>query len=118
MVSTLGVLGFLTLIFFLLASLNAIKRYVKAPFLQKLVRQHRIFGLISALLALTHMFVAVLAGELRVTGALALIALIGTAMMGMITSQQHSKVFYLAHRIMGPLTLVLMILHMILNSTI
>ncbi len=118
METVLAILGFLTLTFFLLASLNALKRFVKVPFILKLAKQHRIFGVTSAFLALIHMFVAVLDGELRITGALALIALICTAMMGLVYSQQRSKAFYIVHRIMGPLTLVLMIVHMILNSSV
>jgi hypothetical protein len=73
--------------------------------------------MLASLMALVHMLLAVMNGNLRITGALALIALIVTGMMGMMYSTQRAKPFYIAHRIMGPLTLVLIVLHIIFNSS-
>jgi hypothetical protein len=117
MTFALGLFGFLTVIFFLLASFNALKRYINHPIIQKIASNHKIFGMLASLMALVHMLLAVVNGNLRITGALALIALIVTGMMGMMYSTQRSKPFYIAHRIMGPLTLVLIVLHIIFNSS-
>jgi hypothetical protein len=113
----LALLGILTVTFFLLASVNGLKRYVKAPIIKKVAQQHRLFGMLATITALVHMVVAVFLGELRITGTLALLALIVTGMMGMMFSNQKSKIYYLLHRIMGPVTLVLIIIHIIFNAT-
>ena len=115
--TAIALLGILTVIFFLLASLNALKRYMKNPFIKKLASQHRLFGMLASLTALVHMLLAMIDGNLRITGALALIALIATGFMGMMYSTQKTKPFYIAHRILGPLTLLFIVLHIILNSS-
>jgi hypothetical protein len=117
MSTALSLLGILTVIFFLLASFNALKRFINHPIIKKIANSHKIFGLMASLTALVHMLIAFVDGNLRITGALALIALIVTAMMGMMYSTKRSKPFYIAHRIMGPLTLVLIVLHIIFNSS-
>jgi len=113
----LSLLGIFTVVFFFLASLNGVKKYIKSPIITKIAKQHRIFGMLATFTVLVHMLVAVIGGDLRITGALALISLIITGMMGMMFSQAKKKALYVAHRIMGPLTLVLIIIHIILNSS-
>jgi len=113
----LTLLGILTVVFFMLASLNGLKKYIKAPIIKKIAKQHRLFGMLATGTALIHMLVAVIDGNLRITGTLALIALITTGMMGMMFQNQKSKAFYIAHRIMGPVTLVLIVIHIIFNAT-
>lgn len=113
----LTILGILIVVFFMLASVNGLKKYVKAPIITKIAKHHRIFGMLATGTALIHMLVAVIDDKLRITGTLALIALIATGMMGMMFQNQKSKAYYIAHRIMGPVTLVLIIVHIIFNST-
>ncbi len=113
----LTLLGILIVVFFFLASLNGIKKYVKSPIINQIAKQHRIFGMLATFSALIHMLVAVIGGDLRITGTLALISLVVTGMMGMLFSKQKTKALYIAHRIMGPLTLVLIVIHIIFNST-
>jgi len=116
MALVLSLLGIFTLVFFLLAATNGVKKYVKSPLVKKIATNHRLFGMLAVIFALIHMVVAITLSELRITGALALTSLIVTAMMGMMFQNQKSKVFYMLHRIMGPLTLLLIIIHMVFNS--
>lgn len=113
----LTILGILIVIFFMLASLNGVKKYVKSPLITTIAKQHRIFGMLATFTALIHMLIAVIDGELRITGTLALISLIVTGMMGMMFSKEKKKALYIAHRIIGPVTFILIIIHIILNST-
>jgi hypothetical protein len=115
--TVLRILGILIVVFFFLASVNGVKKYVKSPIITKIAKQHRIFGMLATFTALIHMLIAVINGDLRITGALALISLIITGMMGMLFSKGKTKALYIAHRIMGPLTFVLIVIHIILNSS-
>ncbi len=114
----LTLLGILIIVFFFLASLNGVKKYVKSSIITKLAKQHRTFGMLATSTALIHMIIAVIGGDLRITGTLALISLIITGMMGMLFSKQKKKALYITHRIMGPLTLILILIHIIFNSSI
>lgn len=114
----LMILGILTVVFFLLASVNGVKRYIKSPLITQLAKKHRLFGMLATITALIHMLVAVMDGSLRITGTLALISLIATGMVGMMFSNTKSKALYIAHRMLGPITMVLMIIHIVFNSTV
>ncbi|MCU0105501.1 hypothetical protein N7603_07500 [Acholeplasma vituli] len=114
----ISVLGILTAVFFVLAATNGLKPYLKQPFMKKIYQNHRIFGMIAAFLAMIHMVVAISSGELRVTGALALLSLFSTSMLGMLFSEKKSKALYVAHRIIGPVTFILIFIHIIFNSSI
>lgn len=114
----ISILGILTAVFFLLASFNGLKRYVKAPIVKAIAKQHRLFGMLATLTALVHMFMAVSAGELRITGTLALIGVVITGMLGMAFYQSKNKSLYLAHRLAGPITFVLIIIHIIFNASV
>jgi len=114
----LAILGILIVVFFGLASINGLKRYIKSPLIKEIAKKHKLFGMLATFTALIHMLVAVIDGKLRITGTLALIALIATGMMGMMFANQKSKALYIAHRIMGPVTLVLIIIHILFNSSI
>ena len=114
----ISILGILTVVFFLLAATNGLKKYVKHPLIKKISQNHRVFGMIATFLALVHMTIALMDGELRPTGALALLSLITTGMLGMLFSEKKSKALYVAHRIAGPVTLILILIHIIFNSSI
>jgi hypothetical protein len=110
--------GSLIVVFFLLASLNGLKKYVKSPIIKAIAKKHRLFGFLATTTAFLHMGYAVSQGNLRPTGAAALLGLILTGTFGALFSKSKNKTLYILHRIMGPLTLILIIVHVILNSEI
>jgi DMSO/TMAO reductase YedYZ heme-binding membrane subunit len=111
------ILGILTVIFFILASTNGIKRYYKNNVVIWISSKHKLFGMLASITALMHFIIALSLDELRLTGLLTLIALLITGAMGMLFYKLKKKPLYMVHRIMGPITLILIIIHMILNAT-
>ena len=109
--------GILTAVLFFLAATNGVKRYVKNGAIQWLARQHKVFGALAALSAITHMTIAVSQGELRITGTLAMLGVLITAFLGGGFFQKGSRWLYIGHRIAGPLTALLIIGHIIFNSS-
>ena len=112
------VTGILILVFFSLAATNGVKKYVKLPIIQAIAKQHRVFGMLATLTAFIHAGYALSMDMLRLTGSATLLSLILTGTFGMLFYQKKKKWMYIAHRVMGPLTLVLAIVHIILNSSI
>jgi hypothetical protein len=110
------VLGIITTVFFVLAGVNGLKKYVKSPIITSLAAQHKLFGALAAVSALVHMVVAISFGELSITGTLSLVAVIGTGVLGFLFSDRKEKKFYVYHRIAGPVALLLIIAHIILNG--
>lgn len=110
------ILGILAATFFVLAATNGLKRYVKHPLVKSIAKKHRLFGMLASFTALIHMVVAVSMGELRITGSLALLGIFTTGMLGMLFSEKKTKALYIAHRIAGPVTFVLILIHIIFNS--
>ena len=110
------VLGIITTIFFVLAGLNGLKKYVKSPIVTSLAAQHKLFGALAAVSALVHMVVSISFGELSITGTLSLVAVIATGALGFLFSDRKEKKFYVYHRIAGPVALLLIIAHIILNG--
>lgn len=110
------VLGIITAVFFVLAALNGVKKFVKNPLITALANQHRLFGALAAVSALIHMVVTVSFGELSITGTLSLVALIVTGAMGFLFSERKEKKYYVYHRIAGPVAFVIILAHIILNG--
>jgi hypothetical protein len=110
------VLGIITTVFFVLAGVNGLKKYVKSPIITSLAAQHKLFGALAAVSALVHMVVAISFGELSITGTLSLVAVIATGVLGFLFSDRKEKKFYVYHRIAGPVALLLIIAHIILNG--
>ena len=110
------ILGIITAVFFLLASFNGLKNYVKSPIITALAAKHKLFGALAAVSALVHMVVSISFRELSITGTLSLIAVIGTGALGFLFSDRKEKKFYVYHRIAGPVALLLIIAHIILNG--
>jgi hypothetical protein len=110
------VLGIITTVFFVLAGVNGLKKYVKSPIITSLAAQHKLFGALAAVSALVHMVVAISFGELSITGTLSLVAVIATGALGFLFSDRKEKKFYVYHRIAGPVALLLIIAHIILNG--
>ncbi|PKK86932.1 MAG: hypothetical protein CVV63_02930 [Tenericutes bacterium HGW-Tenericutes-8] len=116
MAQFLGLLGILTVVFIVLASVNGLKRYTKLGFVKALSKQHKLFGMIATTLAFVHLIIALSLGELRLTGALALTALLVTGLSGMLFFKLKKKNLYIVHRIAGPVAFILIIIHIIFNS--
>ncbi|AUD65741.1 hypothetical protein BK011_08620 [Tenericutes bacterium MZ-XQ] len=111
------ILGILTVVFFVLAMTNGIKKYIKNKPVLWIASKHKIFGMAASLSALTHFIIAIINDALRLTGLLTLIALLLTGAFGMMFSKLKNKKLYIAHRVMGPITFVLIIIHIIFNTT-
>lgn len=115
MYELLVILGILTFLFFLLASTNALKTYTDQKSVLWIASKHKIFGMLASLTAITHMIIAIINDSFKLTGLLAVIALLLTGLFGMLFYRLKKKPLYIAHRIMGPITLVLIVIHVITN---
>lgn len=111
----LTLLGIFTLIFFVLAGTNGLKRVIRHPAVKAIAKKHRLFGVLAATTALAHMIVAVAGDHLRLSGLIALLGVIATAILGTAVFKLKQKRMLLIHRIIGPLTFVSIIIHMIIN---
>ncbi|MFP4078920.1 MAG: hypothetical protein ACLFUQ_07235 [Candidatus Izemoplasmataceae bacterium] len=109
--------GFLTVFFVVLAALNGMKRKVKYKPFRRLMRYHKLFGGLAAVSALLHMSLTLLEGELRITGTIALLFVLTTAFLGGSFHHTKDKRFYKIHRIIGPLSLLAILVHIIFNSS-
>ena len=108
--------GISILVFFSLAATNGVKKYIKSPIITAIAKQHRVFGMLATLSAFIHAGYALSMVMLRITGSLTLLSLILTGAFGAMFYQKKQKWMYVVHRIMGPLTLVFAIIHIILNN--
>lgn len=113
----LNILGIGIVIFFVLSMTNGVKKYVKIKPVLWIASKHKIFGMTAASLALIHFVIAIINDSLRLTGLLTLVALLLTGAFGMMFYKLKNKKLYILHRIMGPITFVLIIIHIILNTT-
>jgi len=102
--------------FFALAGLNGLQPYVRSSILRAITKRHRLFGTLSSVAALGHMFYAFYYGEFRISGSLALIGLFTTGMAGAFYSVTQDRRLYLLHRIAGPITAGLIVLHNFVNA--
>lgn len=109
--------GFLTLLFVVLAGLNGLKGKVKNRTFRNLMRYHTLFGGLAALSALVHMTLNLLEGDLRITGTIALVMVLATATLGGSFKKTHNKTVFKYHRVIGPLSLVAIVVHIIFNSS-
>ncbi|MFP4286707.1 MAG: hypothetical protein ACLFRI_03315 [Candidatus Izemoplasmataceae bacterium] len=112
----LTITGITAVFFFLLASLNGLKKRIKHPTFRKIVSYHYYYGALAALSAIIHMTFAVSDGDLRITGTIALLLLLATTMLGSTFKQTKSKALFKWHKLLGPLTLLAIIIHILLNS--
>ena len=112
------VLGIITAAFFLLASLNGLKRIVKSPIINAVASKHKWFGALAGVSALVHMVVSISFGELSITGTLSLLAVISTGTLGFLHSERKDRRLYIYHRIAGPIALLLIITHIIVNGIV
>ena len=117
MITIYSITGSLIVLFFLLASVNGLKQFTDSKVVAAIAKQHRIFGQLALLFAFIHMGYSVSQGQLRPTGAITLLALLATGTFGMLFATKKKPWMYIAHRIMGPVTIVLLIIHIIFNSS-
>ena len=111
----LKLLGIIMVVFVVLAATNGLKRYVRHPLVKVVAKQHRLFGALAAGFTLVHMIVALSSGETRVSGLLALIAVLVTAGLGAMVYKLKNKTVLMIHRISGPVAFLLIIIHIITN---
>ncbi|TNF07085.1 MAG: hypothetical protein EP317_05475 [Bacillota bacterium] len=113
-----GLLGILTVVFAVLASVNAMKKYTSNKIVRYIAKKHKIFGIHALVFGILHMILAVIDGELRLTGVLVLSFIFLTALFGGLFYKLKKKHFYLIHRGLAMTTIVLIIIHIIFNSSI
>ncbi|HKL61573.1 MAG TPA: hypothetical protein VJY66_04245 [Acholeplasma sp.] len=111
----LPALGILIIILYLSAALNGVKKYLDADSNRFISKYHKVFGMSASGLAIIHMSIAISMDELRLTGALALGALLLTGMFGMLLSKLKKKQLFYAHKVFAGSTFVLIVTHIILN---
>jgi DMSO/TMAO reductase YedYZ heme-binding membrane subunit len=111
----ISILGYATGFFFLLTALNALKKHTKIKAIKTLGSYHREFGMITVLLALSHFILNIVEGNTNLIGFLGLFALMTTGFLGYLFYKLKKKNLYLAHRIMGPIAFLLIIIHILTN---
>ncbi len=109
--------GVLTLIFAILAAMNMATKYTDLSFVKFIASKHKIFGMLTTLSALVHMVFAITGSNLRITGLLALLSIILTGLFGMLFSVKKEKWMYQVHRIMGSLSFLMFLIHVIFNTS-
>lgn len=109
--------GILTVFFVVLAAMNGLKGTVKNKGFRNVMRYHTMFGGLAALSALTHMTFNLIEGNLRITGTVALIMVLGTAILGGSFQHTRNRTLFKYHRLIGPLSLVAILIHIIFNSS-
>ena len=109
------ILGYGILFFFLLASLNGIKKYTKNNLIRSIAKYHRIFGGTALFLALLHFLLNIVNGTTNIIGFLTLILLFITAFSGYLFKKLKNKNIYIIHRISGPLVLLTALIHIFTN---
>ncbi len=112
-----SILGILTVLFFCLAATNKLRRIVKNKILKKVISYHYIYGATSVTLALVHMIIVLINGDFRVTGLIALIMIVATGIFGGAFKKLRKKNLFKIHRIIGPLTFIAILIHIIFNSS-
>ena len=110
--------GILSVFFLLLAMSNGLKRYIKGQFMRNVAKKHKFFGQLAALFALAHMVLALIDGASRLTGLLALLAILMTALFGSMFDQLKKKHFYVIHKMLALTTMFLVITHILFNHRI
>lgn len=108
------ILGYIILFFYLLAATNGIKRYTKNPAVRWIASKHQLFAQIALGVALIHFIVNLSNGNTSLTGLITLLLLIATGALGYLFKKKKSKQLYIAHRIVGPLVLLSVLLHIFL----
>lgn len=111
-------LAVFTVIFFLLASTNGIKKYTDYPFVKKIASKHKIFGMLANLSAISYLIIVIIIDQLQFTELLVVISLFLTGLFGILFYKLKIKALYVVHRIIGPITFILMIIHVIFMSRI
>lgn len=110
-------LGVLTVLFFCLAATNKFRKNVKNKILKKLISYHYIYGALAALFAIAHMILVLINYGFRITGLIALLMVVVTAFFGGAFKQLKKKNLFKIHRIIGPLTFIAILVHIIFNSS-
>ena len=108
------ILGYVILVLYLLAATNGIKKYVNWPFLKPIIKNHRLFGMLAAATALIHFIVNIINGNTTIFGFLTLLLLLATGMFGYLFKKTKNKLYYKLHRVVGPLVVVTILLHIFL----
>jgi cytochrome b561 len=107
------VLGYFGLAFVLLASSNGLKKFVKVPWMRKVIGYHYLYGAIAFLILLTHFIVNLSNNQTNVFGFFALILLAVTVSLGGLFKQKKDKKFYKFHRILAQVMVLAVFVHVI-----
>ena len=111
-----GLIGIFAVLFAMLASTNGLKKYTKNQIVRWIAKKHRIFGGVAIILAIVHMILVFVDQSFRLTGILAISAIILTGLFGGLFYKVKKKAFYLTHRAFAGLSIILIVIHIILNA--
>lgn len=110
--------GVIALVSAVLASLNALDLKTNNRLLLGIQKLHRIFGMVAGSSAIVHLIIAVTTDQLRVTGFVALISLIGTSVFGILFAKLKIKWTFKVHKFLAIASLFAIAIHMIFNSSL
>jgi hypothetical protein len=105
------VLGYIIVLFYVLAATNGLKRYTKNTIVRNIAKKHVLFGQLAVGTAIVHFIVNISNGNTNILGFITLLLLIATGALGYLFKTKKIKKLYIAHRIVGPITVVAIILH-------
>jgi len=114
----ISLLGILTVLCAVLASMNALKKYTKHGLIIWLSKRHKIFGGVAVILAISHMVLALVNQSFRLTGLLAILTILFTGLFGILFYKLKQKVFYMTHRMLAMMSILFIIIHIVLNSRV
>lgn len=113
----LFVFGILAVLFALLAVLNVLNVSSEHKLLLSIQKNHKIFGMLASLSGIIHLVIVITNSQFRVTGAIALLVIILTGVFGLIFNKTKEKWAFITHKGCAMGSLVLILLHIIFNSS-
>lgn len=114
MVTTLRIIGYLIIVFGVLALMNGVKRYTKASIVHQLAKHHYTFGAIAVVLALIHIILNIVTNGLSITGLIVTLLVIMTGSIGGTMKQTKNMSLLNVHKAFIGLTLIALIIHIVL----
>lgn len=111
----IGLFGFLTILFVVLSGMTGMKKYTKNKVVVFLGSKHRIFGVLAVVSSLVHFVLNMIGGNTNVLGFLILVLLVAAVIGGNLVKPLKSKLILTVHKMVGPLVLLLAVIHIFTN---
>ncbi|MEC9485340.1 MAG: hypothetical protein UMR38_05645 [Candidatus Izemoplasma sp.] len=114
MTTLIRVIGYLIIIFAILALMNGLKKYTRLAFVHELAKYHYTFGGLAVLLALSHIILNIVSTSLSITGLIVALLVVITGSIGGTMKQTQNYALLSLHKACIGLTLIALIVHIIL----